>query len=320
MDKVSVIIPVYNLENLIERCLNSVINQTYSNVEIILIDDGSVDESAAIIKRLKKNNKNIIYKYKNNGGQASARNLGLKICTGKYVMFVDGDDWIEKDMIEEMMSCFSDDNYDLVICDFYKDYQSGSVYGHTIEHNYENEKTNLILSRPGPCFKIYRKSFFGDNFFLENVIFEDLAIIPYINSLVKKYHYIKKAFYHYYIRDNSTMQATSFSNKEYDVFSALDHLSNKISDEFNCELEYLHIMHLLYSSYLRVIKHKLKETREIRKRISDVMKEKYPNWRHNRYYKDNNFKNKVIINLAYLNLGFVLKTLLIIRKKHENYS
>lgn len=140
MGKVSVIIPVYNLENLIERCLNSVLSQTYKDIEIITVDDGSVDKSAEIIKNLMKENKNIVYRYKENGGQSTARNLGLKIATGDYILFIDGDDWIENSMIEEMMEPFARGDYDVVICDYYRDYENESIYTKSIERYSDNKK------------------------------------------------------------------------------------------------------------------------------------------------------------------------------------
>ena len=94
-EKISVIIPVYNVEKYLKRCLDSVINQTYKNLEIILVDDGSTDNSGKICDEYAKNDKRIIVIHKENGGVSVARNIGLDICTGDYVNFIDSDDWID---------------------------------------------------------------------------------------------------------------------------------------------------------------------------------------------------------------------------------
>lgn len=97
--KVSVIVPIYNVEKYIEKCVTSIMNQTYSNIEIILVDDGSPDKSSIIIDNLKQKDRRIVCIHKKNGGVSSARNVGLEVATGEYIMFVDGDDWIERDCI-----------------------------------------------------------------------------------------------------------------------------------------------------------------------------------------------------------------------------
>lgn len=113
---VSVIIPVYNLENYIENCLNSIISQTYKNLEILCIDDGSTDKSADKIKSMAEKDERIKYIYQENAGVSAARNKGLDVFTGDYVMFVDGDDYIHPQMVEILYDCIND-GYDMV-CTF----------------------------------------------------------------------------------------------------------------------------------------------------------------------------------------------------------
>ena len=121
--KVSVIIPVYNVENYIEKCLESVINQTIDEIEIIVVNDGSTDLSKERInKYLNKYKDKIKYLEKENGGLSSARNYGMKFATGEYIAFLDGDDYIELDAYQKMYEKAKEENADMVECDFLWEY------------------------------------------------------------------------------------------------------------------------------------------------------------------------------------------------------
>lgn len=115
---VSIIIPIYNVEKYLEKCIKSMINQTYRNLEIILINDGSTDESAKICEKYKEQDSRIVFINKKNGGAASAKNEGLKIAKGDYITFIDSDDFIEPDMIEYMVNTIKKYNSDIIQCSF----------------------------------------------------------------------------------------------------------------------------------------------------------------------------------------------------------
>lgn len=117
-DLVSIIIPIYNIEKYLEKCIKSLINQTYRNLEIILINDGSTDESARICEEYKEQDNRIVFINKKNGGAASAKNKGLKVAKGDYITFVDSDDFIEPDMIEYMVNTIKKYNSDIIQCSF----------------------------------------------------------------------------------------------------------------------------------------------------------------------------------------------------------
>ena len=117
-DKISVIIPVYNAEKYISDCLESVVRQTYKNLEILLVDDGSKDGSAGICLEWCKKDARIRLLQKENGGVSSARNLGLQEASGEYVTFVDADDWIGERMLERLWACIESDKSELAMCEF----------------------------------------------------------------------------------------------------------------------------------------------------------------------------------------------------------
>ena len=146
--KISVIIPVYNVEKYIVKCLDSLVNQTLENIEIIVVNDGSKDNSQTIIdKYVKKYPKKIKSYIKENGGQGSARNLGLEYAKGEYISFVDSDDWLDLNALEEMYNLAKKDNSDIVICDMIDHFTDGKVLYHncTVYDNVYEVTPSAIL-------------------------------------------------------------------------------------------------------------------------------------------------------------------------------
>ena len=133
----TVIIPIYNVQDTLDRCLQSVINQTYSNLEIILVNDGSTDSSLRICRKYADNDSRIIILDKENGGLSSARNAGLDIMTGDYVSFLDSDDYIEITMYEKLLSCIDFYNVDTVLCSTQRLTSDGKKI--KIVENYKNQ-------------------------------------------------------------------------------------------------------------------------------------------------------------------------------------
>ena len=124
---VSIIVPVYNTAQYLKRCINSIINQTYKNLEIICVNDGSTDGSELILDEFAAKDSRIRIIHKQNNGESSARNFGLKIMTGQYIGFVDCDDWIEADMYERLVSVAVEKDVDIVASSWFKDTDDESV-------------------------------------------------------------------------------------------------------------------------------------------------------------------------------------------------
>lgn len=163
---VSVIIPMYNVEKYIDECIKSVINQTYKNLEIILINDGSTDNSYDICKKYSETDARIILINKENGGSASAKNFGLKIAKGDYITFVDSDDFIQNDMIEYMLNKIEKTKADIIQCDFislYKDSKVISKSGITEETISSQMFLKLFLTE-------WKNSLFWNKLFKKEVI------------------------------------------------------------------------------------------------------------------------------------------------------
>jgi glycosyltransferase involved in cell wall biosynthesis len=284
--KVSIIIPVYNGEKYIDRCLNSILNQTYKNIELIIIDDGSTDNSFKLLSEYLKKDTRIKVIHKENGGQASARNLGLTKSTGDYIMFVDCDDYIELNMIEELLNLSLKNKSDITVCDLNANYgnKTNNIIKGMINAS-NNANINFMLSDPGPCAKLFKASILKNNnfCFLENKIYEDLAVIPALAIYTNSISYLEKPFYNYIIHENSTMNQICFNMKLNNIFDSLDNLSNLFNGKYSDELEYIYIKHLLHDASLRFLKFKDKEANKSLKKINKIIKGKYPNWKRNKY-------------------------------------
>lgn len=202
---VSIIVPVYNVSKYLDRCVNSIINQTYKNIEIILVDDGSTDQSGPICDAYGQKDKRVRVIHKIHGGISSARNAGLGIIKGEYVGFVDGDDFIDKNMYETLMKAILDSEADIVQTGFKHTDENGNIIDERKfkEAAYDNlddifyqgfEGKNI---HGGVWTKLYKSAIFGNIRFFEGYVFEDYAILPNILCECKKFIVIDGAFYNY---------------------------------------------------------------------------------------------------------------------------
>ncbi|MEG2028874.1 MAG: glycosyltransferase family 2 protein [Bacilli bacterium] len=316
--KVSVIIPIYNEELRMDKCIKSVLNQTLKGIEIILINDGSTDQSLEKCYEYSNNYPNILVINKKNGGQGSARNLGIKRASAEFISFIDADDYIKENMLEKLYQKLTD-KVDIVICDIIKKYKNKEIYFNNYKNFTNDTSKNLIISHPGPVARLYRKKLFIDNdiFFLENHIYEDLATIPLLGIYTRKIIYINCPYYFYNIHNGSSMNQISYSNKLDDIFYVIDYLEKQFikrsSNVYKTELEYLFIEHILYSASLRFIRYK----GIYQEKISDILKElkvKYPHWQKNDYYKKKSYKFKLVCQLVIMKQYYFLKLLLKTKK------
>ena len=171
--KVSVIVPVYNVEKFIDKCLNSLVKQSLKEIEIIVVNDGSPDNSQKIIdKYVKKYPEKVQSFIKENGGQGSARNIGIVKAKGEYISFVDSDDWLDLDALEKMYSLAKKDNSDIVICDMVDHYANYTIYHNCTKYNSVFEVT------PSACNKIFKKELIKDFRFFKNCSIRSITGTP----------------------------------------------------------------------------------------------------------------------------------------------
>ena len=312
--KVSIIVPVYNVEQYLEKCLESLVNQTLKEIEIILINDGSPDNSEEIIKKyLKKYKDKIVYIKKENEGQGEARNQALKIAKGEYVTFVDSDDYVNTQMLEILYKKIKEENADIVATTKHIEL----IDNQEIIKNYnmfnEEEHKNYILNNSGPCGKLIKTEIITKNnlYFPKLRAYEDISIVPLWGIYANKIVFIDEPFYYYLIREGSTMKQTQYNEKLTHIYESLDKLYTKTKEhsktKYNQELEWIYIEHLLHAASLRFLK--FDKIEEIKSIIS-IMKEKFPNWNKNNYYKNMSLKYKIVCNLIYKKQLTLLKIIL----------
>ena len=213
MDKlVSVIVPIYNVEKYLEKCLKSIINQDYQNIEILLINDGSTDSSLKICEKYKKMDKRITIINKKNGGLSSARNVGLAYANGEIISFIDSDDYIEKCMLSDMMKVYELYNADIVICNRRHFFENGNSYikfygGYDYKiMNSENaieEMNKFKLFDMSACTKIYNRKLFENIIFPEGKLCEDYYIMYLLFDNCDRIVSMSKSLYNYYQREGS---------------------------------------------------------------------------------------------------------------------
>ena len=246
-EKISVIIPVYNVEKYLKRCLDSVINQTYKNLEVILVDDGSTDNSGKICDEYAEKDKRIIVIHKNNGGLSDARNKGLDICTGNYISFIDSDDWIEKNFYEFAIDNL--DKADLLIFDYYltTDKKKKFVKCLTKACYLTVEECLRELSKANiqsyAWNKLYKKELFAFIRFPKGINYEDQAIMHLIVDKCSKIKYFNKAFYNYFQNQKSITHTINYKNyKDFFYVNILRgrFLKKKYTEIYEYHLNYIY--------------------------------------------------------------------------------
>lgn len=259
----SVIIPVYNVKDYIQECLDSILSQTYKNLDIILIDDGSSDGSGSICEEYAKNNECIRAIHKKNGGLSSSRNAGLEIVRGDYVTFVDSDDIIiGKDVFSSIMTVFrEDEKLDVVQYDVIHKYTSPEEHTRVYPFKTYKNKVEILdgyLSQHihvSCCDKVFKSSIFKDIRFPEKEISEDIAIIPQIIDKVNRLKTSNIGYYGYRYREGSITNSILPFNK---ICSIL----NSYSKYLKYSMLYSEVRQKAMMTYVRVFWSYLSEVRK----------------------------------------------------------
>lgn len=268
LKKISIIVPIYKVEKYLQRCVESIIHQTYKNIEIILVDDGSPDSCPQICEQYAKKDKRIRVIHKKNGGLSDARNEGLRAASGDYVMYVDSDDYIETDACEKLIMNMSDD-VDVVVgvC---KEI-NGSNYMFQKHTNLEPGKiydakdyVRLSIEKNewyAPAWlNLYRRKFLLENnlYYKVGYIFEDIEMLPRLFLANPKVVYMDYAFYNYVIRENSIMTSKMTNAKikmSIDIFSNWYKLITDVEDKEHKRILYgVLVKYYLSNARMREIK------------------------------------------------------------------
>lgn len=216
---VTFILPVYNAESTIYRCLDSILKQTYCDYEVIIVDDGSIDNSGKICDSYSLNDNRFRVVHKENAGVASARQLGVSLATGEYVIHIDSDDWIESNMLSDMMNEISD--ADILVSDYYYNTKHGQTYVRQVDCTTSEELLEKIIK--GEVFgslwhKLIRRNLYQNIEFNTDLTFceDQLLLFKILTTYQCKVINLHKAYYHYECNEGSITQRTDrdyFDNK-----------------------------------------------------------------------------------------------------------
>ena len=286
MKSVSVIVPFYNVENYIEKCLETLVHQTLEDIEIILVNDGSTDRSEVVVKKfLEQYPDKITYLEKENGGLSDARNFALPYAKGEYIAFLDSDDYVEKTMYKDMYELAKKEDSDMVECNFYWEYPDKKKEDVGIVYNGKKEMLEKI--RVVAWNKLIRKEVLEKSkvLFPKGLRYEDVEftykLIPYLDKI----SFLKKPCVHYIQREGSISNNQNERNKE--IFDVLEHVidyykENDLYNEYKEELEYVYVRYAFCSSLLRIVKIK---DEAVQRKLLDLTWEKvnttFPDWKKN---------------------------------------
>lgn len=214
---VSIIVPIYKVEPYLRRCVDSIVCQTYTNLEIILVDDGSPDTCPQICDEYANKDKRIVVIHKKNGGLSDARNAGLNSCKGEYISFIDSDDYVDYDFIESLIEPIKKNSYDFVIADHLSSNEKkGSMHlsckEGPIQDNLKIIRTYCSQQYPPSAWaKLYKFSFLKNNqfHFQKGLLFEDQLWSCILACSAERIFVIRKQIYHYTIRMDSIMQSSN---------------------------------------------------------------------------------------------------------------
>ena len=286
MIKVSIIVPAYNVEEHIEKCLETLVNQTLKEIEIIVVNDGSTDETKRKVEPfLEKYPEKVKYLEKQNGGLSDARNYGMLYAQGEYIGFIDSDDYVELNMFEEMYQKAKEENSDMVECDFIWEYPHRQRID--IGKIYEGKKEALLYARVVAWNKLIKRETLekAEIRFPKGLRYEDTEFFYKLLPSLEKISFVKIPMVHYVQRSNSIVNTQNERVKE--IFEIWDNVfkfykENNLFEEYKNEIEYTYARFLLCSSLLRITKVGDKKTREeLEQTTWEELNKNFPNWKEN---------------------------------------
>lgn len=294
MSKYSLIVPVYNVEKYVEKCLHSILMQNYTDYEVIVVDDGSTDKSGKIVDRIMSERpEKIQVIHQENRGLGGARNTGLALARGEYIWFIDSDDTIEQNALEELEKFLSKNTAEIVVFDcLYVDqdgkeisYEQGFSKKGTVSSLKDNPE--LLFMPNSACNKIYSRSLFEKTevTFQENKWFEDLGTIVKLYPYANKIGYLDKPLYLYLQRQGSIMKNPNVEkNKEIiEIFDSIIsyYKNSRLYNTYKAEIEFLAILHVYLLASVRVVK--IDYRNSLLKKFKQYILDKFPDYKNNKY-------------------------------------
>ena len=303
--KVSIIVPVYNVEKYIEKCLLYIKDQTLKDFECLIINDGTKDNSIKVAKDAVGTDTRFKFYDKENGGLSDARNYGIEKASGEYLCFVDSDDYIASNMLELAYKMGKEHDSDIVCFDMYYVYEDGSLqYSWGCDYkgvsNYKDNK-EIIFSNNSANNKLYKASFMKDKRFFKGMWYEDLAVIPVWIAKANNMAHVYKPLYYYVQRQGSITHKADI--RIFDIYKAIEMVKNKLQLG-SYEVRGLYFENCLVMTTLRIKEIGDPKTRTTYyKKNIELLEAQYPNWYSDiKKSKEFNYKQKLIFFLFHLKL------------------
>ena len=305
--KLSIIVPVYKVEEYLGECVDSLLSQTIDDYEIILVDDGSPDNSGKIADEYAAANPNMIrVLHIDNGGQGRARNFALDIAKGDFVGFVDSDDWVTHDMYEKMYTRAAETGADVVVCDFMERFADGreSMLPASLQDNW-------LGSAGSSCNKIFRRSLVGALRFPVGLWYEDFYFSAVMLLRSKHTEFIAEPLYIYRRGQESTMHNNNAA-KNLDMLTIMDMLEKEmVPAGYKDDFEFFLVNHVLLDSISRLAKQDAPERKEVIGKLRQYVQAKIPKLSGCGSYKKESRKRRLIMWMNYHGLEdagqFILK-------------
>lgn len=321
-DKVSIIVPMYNVEKYIEKCINSILKQNYTNIEVLLVDDCATDSTGKIAEEIASRDNRCVYiKKEKNGGLAAARNTGIKNATGDYIVFIDSDDWISPNYVSKLIKSIKENDSDIAICDYSTVNETGeekvanSLY--PLNENSTNEE-KVAYIRNHAVTKMFKKDFFnkiGYMFPEELKRAEDMGTTIPLLTKTEKIAIINEPLYYYLQRNNSI---SNDSTKKLDLTfydNAFKVMVERSDEKYLNEIEYHGILEMIYGKTMLMLSHGY-SNKEVKEHLKTFDKQ-FPRWRKNKYIKNLITLKKLFVKLAALKLVNILKVMVFINEKRK---
>lgn len=298
MPKVSVIIPVYNAEKYLQQCISSVANQTMKDIEILAIDDGSLDNSLNLLDSLSQKYKGKLRVFtKQNGGAGSARNIGLENANGEFIKFVDADDYLKADILDKMYNIAKDynvslvrGNYQTIIGPFKAEDKCSwsNINGSQVVDVREN-KDYIVTETPGIGNKLIKRELIGDLRFPEKTKWEDLAVMPVVVASSERLFHMDEVVYNYRVNMNTTIKDFIFKIPNIlDVIRCVEIIEQQmklrgLDLEYQKQIESLYVLHSLFriENAMSWVNFSKKNKQVVISSLLGILDTKYPNWQNN---------------------------------------
>lgn len=308
MPEISVIVPVYNVKEYLNACLDSIMQQDFDSYEVILVDDGSTDSSGEMAEEYALRYPEIIRViHQENQGQGVARNTGMEYAWGQYFVFVDSDDTIAPDMLSGLWKEAQDLNLEMVICGWDIVGENGKLLSQEMEAQEKHrrldfhENRDILNGWPSPCNKLFHRDLFVKTGirFPARVWYEDFRTVTKLYLAADGIGVTERCYYHYYQRPDSTMHNSNLQ-RNLEILDAMEDILSYYQEQgafehFREELEFLAIYHVLIAASVRILR--IDPLSSLLSTIREYVEKTFPKYRENPYLKTLERNKKIVYRL-----------------------